>query len=41
MSFLKDLGAGWLEVFIIVLALSAVFGVGKYAIKRWRQSRSQ
>lgn len=36
MRLLWDIIAGWFHVFIIVLAISAVFGIGKFLLKRWR-----
>ncbi len=39
MRLLWDIIAGWFEVFIVVLALSAIAGVGKFILKRRRKSK--
>lgn len=41
MRLLRDIIAGWFEVFIVVLVLSAIAGVGKFILKRWRKGKNK
>jgi len=39
MRLLWDIIAGWFGVLVVVLVLSAICGIGKSTLKRWREGK--